>query len=135
MDNVFLKNPIILLLDRLGISLFQFPVAKFAKARIAERLSKLNNGENVTATQKPDLLSKFLKAQQDRPEIMTDRRVLTMAVSMTFAGSETTAISLSAVFYYLLKNPSWTPALRRHSGCILPLACHLKDLLHLKESK
>jgi cytochrome P450 len=106
MDNVFLKNPIILLLDRLGISLFQFPVAKFAKARIAERLLKLKNGENAAATQKPDLLSKFLKAQQDRPEIMTDRRVLSLAVSMTFAGSETTAISLSAVFYYLLKNPS-----------------------------
>jgi len=29
-----------------------------------------------------------------------------MAVSMAFAGSETTAITLSAVFYYLLKSPS-----------------------------
>jgi cytochrome P450 len=81
-------------------------VATFAKARLAERLSKSKNGETPPATQSPDLLSKFLKAQADRPEFMDDRRVLTMAVSMTFAGSETTAISLSAVFYHLLKNPS-----------------------------
>jgi cytochrome P450 len=37
---------------------------------------------------------------------MNDSLVTTMAVSMAFAGSETTAISLSAVFYFLLKNPA-----------------------------
>jgi cytochrome P450 len=34
-----------------------------------------------------------------------DGRVLTMAVSMVFAGSETTAISLAAIFYFLLDSP------------------------------
>lgn len=57
-----------------------------------------------------DLLSKFLAAQENRPEFMTDTLVQTMAVSMAFAGSETTAISLGAVFYYLLRTPA---ALRR----------------------
>jgi cytochrome P450 len=55
---------------------------------------------------KPDLLSKFVQAKIDRPDFMTDIHVLTLAVSMAFAGSETTAISLSSVFYFLLKNPT-----------------------------
>lgn len=61
---------------------------------------------------KPDLLSKFLSAQASRPAFMSDALVQTMAVSMAFAGSETTAISLSAVFYYLLRNPRCLEKLR-----------------------
>jgi cytochrome P450 len=52
-----------------------------------------------------DLLSKFVQAKTYHPEFMTDSLVMTMAVSTAFAGSETTAISLSSVFYYLLTNP------------------------------
>lgn len=95
-----------------------FPVAKFARARMAERLPDLNSEKgNILPTsdkKKPtlDLLSKFLAAQETRPEFMTDGLVQTMAVSMAFAGSETTAISLGAVFYYLLRNPAAMARLR-----------------------
>ncbi len=44
---------------------------------------------------------------------MTDTLVQTMAVSMAFAGSETTAISLSSVLYYLLRTPHALAALRQ----------------------
>jgi len=86
-----------------------FPVARFAQKRMAERYP--SSDENVEAAEpkavsQPDLLSKFMQARIDRSEFMTDTHVLTLAVSMAFAGSETTAISLSAVFYYLLKNPA-----------------------------
>ena len=92
---------------------FTFPVVTFAKARMGERLAEIeeakSNGqdpESSPGVKRGDLLSMFLKAKDDRPEFFHDGRVLTMAVSMAFAGSETTAISLAAVFYYLLKNPS-----------------------------
>jgi cytochrome P450 len=79
---------------------------------MAERFPKTDsksvlptNMDEIKPASQPDLLSKFIQAKTDRPEFMTDSLVVTMAVSMAFAGSETTAISLSSVFYYLLKNP------------------------------
>ncbi|KAK4128103.1 cytochrome P450-like protein [Parathielavia appendiculata] len=112
LDRLFLKNPIYLKLSEWGLLDATFPVAKFARARMTERLPEiLEDGEPVLPTSEkvtvksPDLLSKFLAAREARPDFMTDTLVQTMAVSMAFAGSETTAISLSAVFYYLLKTP------------------------------
>ncbi|GAB1315668.1 Cytochrome P450 monooxygenase andK [Madurella fahalii] len=133
LDRFFLKNPIYLKLSEWGVLDATFPVAKFARARMNERLPELEN-KDLTATERkekekepllptsekekpvvksPDLLSKFLAAREARPEFMTDTLVQTMAVSMAFAGSETTAISLSAVFYYLLKTPRALARLRR----------------------
>lgn len=109
LDLLFLKNPIVLFLDNLGFKPFAFPITKFAKTRMAERLSEASSDSEKSppaGAGRADLLSMFLKAQKSRPEFMTDQRVLTMAVSMAFAGSETTAISLAAVFYYLLRNPT-----------------------------
>ncbi|KAK2627085.1 hypothetical protein QTJ16_003051 [Diplocarpon rosae] len=110
LDLLILKNPIYLLLSNYGIVDATFPVARFAQQRMAERFPAGKGGGALPTIEapksQPDLLSKFIQAKQDRPEFMTDSLVMTMAVSMAFAGSETTAISLAAVFYYLLKNPS-----------------------------
>lgn len=53
-----------------------------------------------------DFLGAFLQAKQDHPDVVTDRQVLSYANSNVFAGSDTTAISLRAILYYLLKNPA-----------------------------
>ncbi|KAI1356133.1 cytochrome P450 [Xylaria sp. FL0043] len=133
LDRLFLKNPIYLKLSEWGIVDATNPIVLFARARMAERLGmagmgsddssskpllpitdteKLQNGAIGSGPASPDLLSKFLAARDSRPEFMNDKLVLAMAVSMAFAGSETTAISLSAVFYNLLRNPSILARLR-----------------------
>jgi len=105
LDLILLKNPIVRMLDYFGVKVAQFPVTKFARARVLERRAEIaSNKRTAEETGYTDLLSKFLIAQEKRPEFMTDVRVLTMSVGISFAGSDTTAISLSAVFYYLLRN-------------------------------
>lgn len=107
LDLLLLKNPIYLLASQWGLTDATFPVARFAQARMSERLtpSKPLLPTSTPPVQK-DLLSKFLAAQTAHPDTMTSSLVTTMAISMAFAGSETTAITLSAIFYHLLKNPS-----------------------------
>ncbi|KAI1812409.1 cytochrome P450 [Poronia punctata] len=127
LDRVFLKNPIYLKLSEWGILDATNPIVLFARARMSERLgvtalplpgddpSKplLPITDTVKSTaSSPDLLSKFLAARDARPDFMNDKLVLAMAVSMAFAGSETTAISLSALFYNLLRNPQVLDSLR-----------------------
>src|SRR5215472_5563778 len=115
LDLVLEKNPIRLWLQRCGLSSTVFPVTKFAQSRSAERVAEMAvirekglaavtdaNQANGKTTNGVDLLTKFTTAQHDHPEFMTDKQVLTSCTSMVFAGSETTAISLSAVFFYLL---------------------------------
>ncbi|KAI1196387.1 cytochrome P450 [Nemania serpens] len=134
LDRLFLKNPIYLKLSEWGIVDATNPIVLFARARMAERLGMaMGNGDAAskpllpitdTAAKLPpsrvadgstasvDLLSKFLAARDSRPDFMSDKLVLAMAVSMAFAGSETTAISLSAVFYNLLRHPAVLARLR-----------------------
>ena len=112
LDLLLLKNPILRLLDKFSLNPFTFSVARFAQARITERMAEISAAKlrgkdpnTTSAVKRGDLLSMFLKAKEERPDFFHHGRVLVMAVSMAFAGSETTAISLAAVFYYLIQNP------------------------------
>lgn len=111
LDKVFWKNPILRQLTKWGLWDTSSGVAVFARARMQERTTGTID-ETTKPTIRDDLLSMFMRARENRPDFMTQKQVLTMAVSMAFAGSETTAISLSSVFYHLFKNQETLTKLR-----------------------
>ncbi|KAI1460043.1 pisatin demethylase [Annulohypoxylon moriforme] len=111
LDKLWKKNPIRLWAAKHGVGEATFGVARFAKARLAERhpsnqtFSKDNFAWEQTKDTPPDLLSHFIQAKFERPNFFNDQLVVTMCVSMAFAGSEPAAVSISGVFASLLRHP------------------------------
>ncbi|KIV87915.1 hypothetical protein PV11_03431 [Exophiala sideris] len=110
LDSLLLKNPIRLAASSYNLLNANSPVANFARARIASRPDVAEGREKSsdTANGKParrDFLSRFYEAHRKDPEFMTHERVLAVTVANMFAGSDTTAITLRALFYNLLRHP------------------------------
>lgn len=114
LDKIFWKNPIFMWLSRYGLYDDTFPAVPFAMKAMAQR-------DRDDEGRLQDLLAKFLQSKETYPQVVGDREVLALAISMVVASSETTlvccnyyiillvttfsAITLSSIFYYLLKNP------------------------------
>ncbi|KAM0541732.1 hypothetical protein ACHAPJ_013137 [Fusarium lateritium] len=108
LDSLLLKNPLRLLLTKWGFTNSSSPVAIFARNRMLARVDpeKLNDMKFDQDNGRRDFLSRFLEAHQKNSEIITQDRVLALTVANMFAGSDTTAITFRAIFYYLMKNPT-----------------------------
>ncbi|EXJ65883.1 uncharacterized protein A1O5_10859 [Cladophialophora psammophila CBS 110553] len=118
LDRVFLKNPLRLFASRIGLISSNTPVATFARNRIADRQDVEQGQEKPASTSdgkraRKDFLSRFTEAHHKDPQFITQERVLALTVANMFAGSDTTAISLRAIFYYLLKSPDDMESLKR----------------------
>lgn len=79
---------------------------RFAQDSVAARESSLRDLYNTGHDGPPDFISKFLKAHSANPDKITRDDIFTISTANIGAGSDITAITLSAIFYYLLKNPS-----------------------------
>lgn len=111
LDQFLLKNPI-----RKWMSAHGFikgtPVAHFAMRRIAETNVRATSTFQKDDFAPKDFLSRFQEAHAKDPDFMSQERVLALTVANMFAGSDTTAISLRAIFYNLIRNPGSLMRLR-----------------------
>ena len=71
---------------------------KFTAQRIKEHISLENHS-------RPDFLTRFIKAREKFPELMTDGRLATYTNTNVSAGSDTTAIALREVTWRILTHP------------------------------
>ena len=132
-DMLLRHNLILMWLERRGwYAGNTFPGATFAIQRIQERGQEKLTGNGTD--KREDLLDKFRRAKQERPEHITDKAVLGLSLSTMLAGAETrsgpsslspsethlysylaseySAISLTAIFYYVLRTPGCYSKLR-----------------------
>ncbi|KAI5459347.1 cytochrome P450 [Mariannaea sp. PMI_226] len=83
-------------------------VLSFAKDRMKEHQEspKAIPEESQSSVGMVDFLTKFFAKHAEDPERFTSYHIMAGCSSNMVAGSDTTAISLSAILYYLLSNPS-----------------------------
>ncbi|KAJ5506124.1 Cytochrome P450 [Penicillium expansum] len=101
LDYLFIKNPLKSLFGGGSTG----AVARFARARLDERLNQNQKSTSPVANKKKDFLDRFLEAKNEHPTIVNDNQVFSYTISNMNAGSDTTAISLRAILYYTLKDP------------------------------
>ena len=79
---------------------------------LMQRALKEVEERKVRGTDRNDILEKFFRLQREKPALVDDTAVISMAAANITAGSDTTAISLRSIFYHLLKNPQHLRRLR-----------------------
>ncbi|KAJ5688989.1 hypothetical protein N7462_003381 [Penicillium macrosclerotiorum] len=89
-------------------------ITKFVQEKIRLEEKKRSDAKVVVAEkgQMQNFLEKMMLARDKDPEKVTDYHLLIMGQSNVTAGSDTTAISLSSIMWYLLQNPETLCKLR-----------------------
>lgn len=101
LDLRLLKNPLLLWLNRKGIAQYNSEAVLVALKLQEERNKELQAG----AEPREDILDSLLQTKHDYPDFMNDDEVHKINITVIFAGGDTTALHLTAIFRYILKHP------------------------------
>ncbi|KID78346.1 Pisatin demethylase [Metarhizium brunneum] len=89
---------------------------KFVSERIQQRRSErgqyADKSVSLDENAPQDFLEKLMVQNEDNPQKVTSYHLFMMGLSNIIAGADTTAISLSAVLYHLIRNPDSLQKLR-----------------------
>lgn len=80
-------------------------IAIFTQAQIKERLQQADVEKKVSVSPQDDFLARVLRMHEEKPESFTMAHVFMTCIMNIGAGSDTTAITLSAILYNLLQQP------------------------------
>jgi cytochrome P450 len=100
----FFGNPVVSYLTSAIPAVAALNKSKYIVSFAAQQLQRYQ-GKDSSSGQLPDMLDRF-KRFKDGEQVMSDSELLSHAVSNIFAGSDTTAASLRAIFYYLCRTPA-----------------------------
>lgn len=114
-------------------------IGKFVQQQIGERLQQrqnlgVMNGQKKADDTKEDFLNRLLDLHEQDTEKHTRYHVFMVGLSNIMAGFDTTAVSLSAVLYYLLKNPQTMSKLKNELHEFTARGHQAKDI-SFKESQ
>ena len=88
-------------------------IANFVREKIRLHELKKTDPESVgESTQNQDFVDKMIHARNKDPEKVTDYHLFIMGQSNVAAGSDTTAISLSSIMWFIMQNPEALRKLR-----------------------
>lgn len=91
LDLLVRHNPVMMWLQKRGLFVSStFPGVSFAIKHLQDRQQRYKPSARVEGDDFKDLLDKFLDAKSEHPQIVTDRELLSLSLTMMFAGSETT---------------------------------------------
>ncbi|KAG8626743.1 hypothetical protein KVT40_005688 [Elsinoe batatas] len=95
--------------SHLNLSLRHGLIRKYASQEVEARRTR--------PTEHDDILGALFRVQQEKGETkLGDEAITSIATANVFAGSDTTAISLRAICYFLLTNPACLTVLRQETA-------------------
>ena len=101
LDIVRRRNPFLVWLNKKGYYSATTSMVPHLVGHLSKRLALASSPKELQ-----DLMRDVLESKKQHPEVVTDRAILGIAVALSTAGSDTTAITLSMLLYYLMTAPS-----------------------------